>query len=49
MESVAQDLQLEAALLPRLSLEGGSAAPGHDWLQEILAPDIVDLAGPWSS
>lgn len=29
MESVAQDLQLEAALLPKLSLEERSAAPCH--------------------
>lgn len=52
MESLAQDLQLEAALLPKLSLEGGSAAPCHglsDWSQEILAPGIMDPARLWSS
>lgn len=43
VESLAQDL------LSQLSLEGGSAAPCHDWLQEIFAPDIMDPAGPWSS
>lgn len=43
VESLAQDL------LSQLSLEGGSAAPCHDWLQEIFTPDIMDPAGPRGS